>query len=137
MTAVQRLYLIAADAVLVVHFAFVLFVVLGWLAIWLGGWRRWQWVRNFWFRLSHLGAIGFVAAEAIMGMACPLTVWENRLRLMAGAEQRYEESFIQHWLHGILFFEFEGWVFTAMYVGFFLLVALSWWLVPVQWRRGQ
>ena len=41
-------------------------------------------MRNFWFRGSHLGAIAVVAAESLVGFVCPLTTWENRLRLLAG-----------------------------------------------------
>jgi hypothetical protein len=37
---------------------------------------------------------------------------------------------MQHWLHRVLFFEFDEWVFTVAYVVFFLLVAWSFWLVP-------
>ncbi len=65
-----------ADAVLVVHFAFVAFVIGGLALIWIGKTLRWGWVRNFWFRIAHLGAIAFVALEAVIGVACPLTVWE-------------------------------------------------------------
>jgi len=43
-----------ADIVLVVHFAFVLFVVGGLVLIWIGVVLRWAWVRNFWFRVAHL-----------------------------------------------------------------------------------
>ena len=60
-------YAIAADALLFVHTLFVLFVILGLLLIIVGGLKHWQWVRNPWFRLSHLAAIGFVVAQAWAG----------------------------------------------------------------------
>jgi hypothetical protein len=50
-----------ADAILVVHALFVLFVV-GGFALVLAGARRWSWVRNRTFRVLHLVAIVFVAA---------------------------------------------------------------------------
>jgi len=134
MTALERFYLVLADAVLLLHFSFVAFVVFGLILIWVGRWRQWNWVRNLWFRLAHLAAIGFVAAESLVGFVCPLTAWEDRLRLLAGREQRYAGSFIQHWLHRVLFFEFDERVFTYVYAAFFLLVALSLWLVPPQRR---
>ncbi len=99
MTLLQQLYLRLADVVLVVHAAFVAFVVVGLVLIWVGRFRGWAFVRNFWFRAAHLVAIGVVAAESLTGFVCPLTMWEDRLRLLAGGEQRYAGSFIQHWLH--------------------------------------
>jgi hypothetical protein len=39
---------------------------------------RWEWVRAFWFRVAHLGAIALVYAESLMGAACPLTTREGR-----------------------------------------------------------
>jgi hypothetical protein len=136
MTPLQRFYLMLADGVLVLHAAFVAFVLVGLVLIWIGGWRRWAWVRNLWFRLAHLAAIGVVAAESLAGFVCPLTTWEDRLRLLAGGEQRYQDSFIQHWLHRVLFFDVSQSVFTVAYVVFFLLVALSLWLVrPGWWKK--
>jgi hypothetical protein len=132
MTPYQRFCLVLADVVLVVHVAFIAFVIVGLILIWAGWWRRWQWVRQPWFRLLHLAAIGLVAAQALLGIICPLTIWEDRLRVIAGGEDRYAGSFIQHWLHQLIFFEAEGWVFTTAYVTFFLAVALSLWLVPLR-----
>ena len=135
MTPVHRFYLVLADAVLIVHSAFVVFVVVGLVMIWIGWWRRWTFVRNLRFRLAHLAAIAVVAAESLMGFVCPLTTWEERLRLLAGGEQRYAGSFVQHWLHRLIFFDLSERVFTIAYVVFFLLVALSLWLVPPQRRK--
>ena len=133
MTPVQRLYLVLADLVLVVHASFVAFVVVGLALICLGWWCRWACVRNFWFRVAHLAAIGMVAAESVAGFVCPLTTWEDRLRLLAGGELRYQESFIQHWLHRLIFFDLSENVFTIIYVAFFLTVVLSLLLVPPRW----
>ena len=69
-----------AALVLVVHVAYILFVVAGLALIWIGAWLGWRWVRNFWFRVLHLCAIALVALEAILGIACPLTVLEDQLR---------------------------------------------------------
>ena len=133
MTPQQRFYHGLADLVLVVHAAFVTFVVVGLLLIWIGQVRRWGFVRNFWFRVAHLAAIGVVAAESVSGFVCPLTTWEDRLRLRAGGEQRYAGSFIQHWLHQVIFFDLSESVFTVFYLAFFLAVALSLWWVPPRW----
>lgn len=130
MPLLQRFYLVLADLVLVVHTAFIAFVVVGLVLVWVGWIREWRYVRNPWFRLAHLAAIGVVAAQALFGVICPLTIWEDQLRLLAGGEGRYAGSFIQHWLHRFIFFEAEGYVFTIAYVAFFLAVALSYWVIP-------
>ena len=122
-----------ADAVLVLHFGFVAFVVAGFLAIWLGLAFRWSLVRNFAFRLAHLLAMGLVAAEALGGCLCPLTAWEDRLRWLAGDGERYAGSFIQHWVHRLIFYEASERTFTVVYVAFFALLVLSVWLVPPRW----
>jgi hypothetical protein len=120
-----------ADIILIVHFAFVLFVIGGLGATWLGALLRWQWVRNFWFRVAHLCAILFVAAEAIAGIWCPLTIWEAQLR---GAQAG--KGFIATWVHHVLFYDFPPWVFTTAYVGFALVVAITFWLVrPAQRKK--
>ena len=116
-----------ADVIVVIHFAFVLFVVGGLGLIWIGAAARWQWVRNFWFRVAHLAAIVFVAGEAIAGIWCPLTVWEAALR---GA--RADKSFVAQWIHRILFYDFPEWVFTLAYILFALAVATTWLFVRPQ-----
>lgn len=140
MTLLQRLWLLLADLTLVIHAGFVAFVVVGLVLIWIGRFRGWAFVRNFWFRAAHLAAIGLVAGESLGGFVCPLTTWEDRLRMLAGGQQRYAGSFIQHWLHRLIFFDFGERVFTIAYVAFFLAVALSFWLIPPRWppaRAGQ
>ena len=119
------LYRVLADIILVVHFLFILFVVAGLLLIVLGLIRKWRWVRNFWFRLAHLISIGIVVAQAWSGIVCPLTIWENDLRRM-GTGITYEGSFIQYWLHKVIFFQADMWVFTLVYSIFGLLVLATW-----------
>lgn len=119
-------YRYLADAVLLVHALFVAFVVVGQGLILAGLALGWRWVRDFRFRVAHLVAIGIVVAQAWVGVLCPLTLIENQLRRMAG-QRPYQNSFIQHWLHQLIFYEAEGWVFTVIYTLFGLVVALTWW----------
>jgi hypothetical protein len=122
----------AADAVLFAHFAFVLFVTGGLAAIWLGAIFRWDWVRNRTFRWLHLGAICFVAAEALAGVACPLTLWEDALR---GRDS--DVGFIARWVRSVMFYELPEWVFTMAYVGFAVLVAVTFLVVPLEPRTQK
>jgi hypothetical protein len=113
-----------ADIILIVHFTFVLFVVMSLPAIWIGAALHWRWVRNLRFRIAHLAAIVFVAGEALAGIWCPLTVWEDALRGAAS-----EKSFVARWIHRVLFYDFPEWVFVLAYVLFALLVAATFWIV--------
>lgn len=116
---------VIADLVLVIHALFVAFVVIGQLLIIVGLWRRWSWVRNRTLRLAHLAAIGIVVVQAWAGVLCPLTILENALRRRAG-DEGYSGSFIEYWLHRLIFYEAESWVFTVLYTVFAAAVALTW-----------
>lgn len=122
-----------ADAILVVHFAFVLFVVGGFALIVVGAAAGWRWIRNRTFRYAHLAAIAFVAAEALIGAACPLTVWEYLLR--SGSAEG--PSFVGRWVSRLLYYDFPDWVFTVTYVAFAIAVAVTLWLVPPRTRSRK
>ena len=120
-----------ADAILVVHFAIVVFIVGGLAAVWLGAALGWRWVRNPWLRYAHLAAIAFVALEALIGMACPLTVWEDTLR--GGARPG---SFIGRVVRAVLFYEAPEWLFTTAYVAWALATLVTLRLVPPRRRAN-
>lgn len=121
-----------ADALLVLHFAFVLFVVASVPLIWVGAAAGWSWVRHRGYRIAHLAAIGFVAAEALLGVMCPLTVWEDALRGV-----REERSFVARWVHYVMYYDFPEQVFAIAYVVFALVVAATYWLVPPRRRTRR
>ncbi|AOY86839.1 hypothetical protein BKP64_00845 [Marinobacter salinus] len=120
--------LVLADLLLILHTMLVAFVILGLVAIFAGHFREWQWVRNFWFRLSHLIVIAIVVLQSWLGVLCPLTAWEMALREKAG-DAGYEGSFIQHWLQSILYYSAPDWVFILAYSVFGTLVLVSWFIV--------
>ena len=76
----QAFYGFLADVIVIVHFLYVAYVVVGQLVIFAGIAFKWQWIRNPWFRWSHLVMICIVAAESIANFECPLTTWESSLR---------------------------------------------------------
>ena len=124
----------AADALLVVHFGIVAFIVGGLVFTWIGAPLGWRWVRNPWFRYAHLAAIGFVALEALVGIACPLTVWEDALRGHAD-----DKSFIARWIHRAMFYDLPEWMFTVAYCVFAAAVIATWWWIrplPSKKRRA-
>ena len=126
------LYSFLADVVVVFHVAYVAFVMIGLGCILLGIPLRWRWVRNFWFRIVHLGTIGIVVVQALAGILCPLTTLENFLRARAG-EATYPGSFIGHWAHEILFFDVPAAAFTPIYCLFGGAVLATLFLAPPRW----
>ncbi|HLI80497.1 MAG TPA: DUF2784 domain-containing protein [Candidatus Binataceae bacterium] len=123
-------YRLLADVVVAIHALYVGFVVFGLLAILAGRALGWRWIRNPYFRISHLAAIGFVCFESIIGVDCPLTTLENALRLGAG-QSGYAGDFIGYWLDRLIFYDLPPRVFTIIYLAFGLLVVLTIWLVPI------
>ncbi len=112
---------VPADAVLLVHVAFVAFVVLGQLYVMLGWALSWRTARNRLFRHLHLAAIGVVVLQAWLGLVCPLTLLELHLR---GGDAGWSEgqSFIGYWLSRLLYYQAPAWVFTTVYTLFGLVV---------------
>ena len=123
-------YLLAADAVLLLHVSFVAFVVVGLVLILAGRVMVWAWVRNWWFRVIHLGAIGVVVLQSWLGVICPLTKLEMYLRGKAG-DATYAGSFVSHWFEAILYYRAPAWVFAVCYTAFGAIVVFSWiWVRP-------
>jgi hypothetical protein len=101
------------------------------IVVWLGAALGWPWVRNPWFRFAHLGAILFVAAEALLGYACPLTIWEDMLR--GGVRP---ESFVGRWVYRLLYYQAPEWVFTTLYAAWALATLATLFFVPPRRRAG-
>ena len=120
-----------ADIVLVVHACIVLFVLGGAAYIWLGAWRNWSGVRSPVFRRAHLGVMLFVAAEAILGIACPLTRWENILR-----GDTTHSGFIETWVGRLIYYNLPPWVFTLAYLAFAAALVVTFIKIPPRRERG-
>jgi hypothetical protein len=87
-------------------------------------------IRHRGFRIAHLAAVGIVGIEGIVGVLCPLTVWEYALRRAAGQAVEEEIPLVPRIIRALLFYDFPFWVFTLLYVGFAVLVAVTYILVP-------
>ena len=86
------IYRLLADLVFLAHLAFVLFVVLGGVAVW---WKpKLAWL--------HLPAVAWGALIEFAGWICPLTPWEQSLRRLAG-ERGYSGGFVEHYLFPLLY----------------------------------
>ena len=86
------IYQLLADAVLLLHLAFIVFVLFGALLVW-----RWRWV--VWL---HLPAVVWGVAVEVNGWFCPLTPLEVWLRAQAGGSG-YDGSFIEHYLLPVIY----------------------------------
>ena len=85
-------YLLLADAVVILHFAFIVFVVLGAL-------MAYRWPKMVW---AHIPCALWGAWIEITGGICPLTPFEVRFRRMGGADG-YAGGFIEHYLVPIIY----------------------------------
>ncbi len=83
---------LAADLVMLTHVAFVLFVVLGGLLVL-------RWPRAAW---AHVPCAVWGALIEFGGWICPLTPWEQQLRVAAG-QGGYSGGFIEHYLVPLLY----------------------------------
>jgi hypothetical protein len=129
-------YHVEADLVAAVHAAYIAFVVFGFIAIILGVAIGWQWVHNVYFRAAHLAAILLVCVEALIGVSCPLTILEDRMRVL-GADTPYPGSFVGYVLDRLIFYDFPQWLFTLVYLSFGALVLLTFLLAPPRIGRSR
>jgi hypothetical protein len=86
------IYRIAADFVLMTHFAFIVLVVAGGLVV----------CRYAWFAWIHIPAASWGAFVELTGRICPLTTLENILRIRAGQEG-YVDSFVEHYIVPVIY----------------------------------
>ena len=86
------IYRLLADIVLILHAAFVAFVMLG--ALLVLRWRRVAWV--------HVPVVLWGAGIEFLGGICPLTPLENHWRRLAG-EEGYPGDFVEHYVVALLY----------------------------------
>ena len=86
------LYQLGADLLVLIHLAFIVFVIMGSVAV-----LRWPW-----FVLLHIPAVIWGAVVMINGWLCPLSPWENSLRQSAGQEG-YSGGFIEYYIIPLIY----------------------------------
>ncbi|MET7425845.1 DUF2784 domain-containing protein [Dactylosporangium sp. NPDC005555] len=111
------MYEVLAPTVLVLHFCFLAYVVLG-------GFLAWRWPRALW---PHLAAAAWGLAVVGIPLTCPLTLVEHWARRKAG-ETGVGKGFIDQYIEGVLYPErythllqvLVGVVVAVSYAGIFV-----------------
>ena len=124
-------YRILADALVVIHFLWILFMLIGFfMTLWaVIGRRLFRRCRRFldrWvFRTVHLCGILFVVAVAALGRYCPLTIWEYQLRLRYDPDLIYPGDFIARYVERLVYPSVPPWAIfiPTVFVGVFTLAA--------------
>lgn len=129
-------YGLLADLIVAIHIAYVAYIIIGVMLILVGLRRKWNWVRNPWFRLTHLAAILIVVLELIFKTTCPLTVLEFKFRSLAG-QPVTEATFVERLMYYILSGWLPGSLTNSVYVVVGVVVALTFVLAPPRWRLGK
>ena len=112
---------LAADLVMGVHFLIAAFMAGGFVAIPIGYKKGWSLVQNRRLRSFHTLLMGFIAAETIVGLTCPMTFLENHLR-----GDSPSQSFVGYWIEKILYWDLSHEIFIGLYVLCFAWVILLW-----------
>jgi hypothetical protein len=121
-----------AEAILALHVGIILFNVFGLVAVPVGAWRSWRFVRVAWWRLLHVGALTAVAVQAVVGRACLLTIWQDALRGVAGNVT----PLIMGWVDQVVYWPLPLWFFALLYVAVWVYAVVLLWVVPPSWGAG-
>ena len=107
------MYKILADLIMILHFAWVLFMLWGFVLTLYSVIRLYvfrstsAYCRHFmdrWiFRTVHLGGIAFVALLAALGKYCPLSILEYNIRLRYDPALTYPGSFLVNWVEKLVY----------------------------------
>ncbi|MFI6731918.1 DUF2784 domain-containing protein [Nonomuraea sp. NPDC050451] len=87
------MYRIIAEAAMVVHFAFLVYMAVG-------GFVAWRWRRTIW---AHLAVVGWGLLSIVTGVECPLTVIEDWGRRNAGLAGLPASGFIDNYIEGVIY----------------------------------
>ena len=95
---------VLADAVVILHLAFLVFVALGGFLAW----------RRRWIIPIHIAAVVVGLASITVHFDCPLTTWEQSLRRRAG-EHAYTDGFVDHYLKGHVYPHGYDWLVQVVF----------------------
>ena len=123
---------ILALIVLATHVAIIAFNLFGLIAIPIGAWRHWRFVRIRWWRVLHVAILAIVALQAVLGRACILTLWQDAL-----ARGSTSAPLIMRWVIGLIYWPLPMWFFALFYLAIFIYTLALWFLVPPRPMLGS
>lgn len=95
-------YKIIADIIVVIHFIWIIFMLLGFFLTIYGFFRK-EFFDWWLFRTLHLSGILFVGLLTALRRFCPLTILENLSRARYSSESTYPGSFIVHYIEKLVY----------------------------------
>ena len=107
----KTLFLVLADAVVFLHLAWIVFLIVG----------AWPGSRRGWVKWTHLAALAFSLCLQVFGWVCPLTDLEVWLRL-AGGTGGYPDTFIGHYLQLLVYAPLPP---AAIFIGTLIVVGVT------------
>lgn len=121
------IYPLLADAVVVIHFLFIVYAILGGILF-----LKWKWAAAL-----HLPVVAWATLIMCIGWICPLTPLENSLRHRAGQEG-YDGGFIEHYLLSFIYPEgLTREIQIVLGLGVFLINILFYGLGLYLWKRSS
>jgi hypothetical protein len=121
-------YVTLAYVVLAAHLAVILFNILGFVVVPLGAAFGWQVVRIRWWRILHIVLLAAIAAQALLGRACVLTLWQAALT----GDAADRAPLIARWIDRLIYWRLPMWVFASFYLFVFGWALAMFRLVPPQ-----
>jgi len=122
---VKLVYTLAAETTVLLHFAWIVFVVTG--AFWLRRHPRW--------RLIHLLAVVYSLAIEVFRWICPLTHLEQALWRRAGT-LAYQGAFLIHYVEKLIYFRAPQWLLVSL-ATLLLAVTVVLYFRPLPPRGGE
>src|SRR5437773_642236 len=122
-----------ANAVVVVHLAYFMFVVSGFVGILIGALRHWPWIYNPWFRVTHLLSVMLILAEDVFHFSCLLNTAESALR--SAPVGQGPSSAVGYMLDQLLHHTISGRVLDGMYWTLGVVLFVLMFAVPPHFKQ--
>jgi len=124
--------IIFSEIVLLIHFCIFLFIILSFFLIPLGYQQKWRWVKNKYYRSTHIILMGIIFIETILGFMCPLTVLEHHLRNNTKVNNKFTEI-----IHQIMYWDLPIYQFIFLYLLSLLYLIFLWFYFKPNFKKSN
>ena len=118
------------EIVLFFHFFIFLFITFSFFLIPFGYFKKWEWVKNKYYRLIHLVLMGIILIETILGFMCPLTILENFLRNNIEVDNNLTQI-----IHQIMYWNLPNYQFIILYILSFSYLIFLWFFFKPNFKK--